>query len=356
MNIVDIIKNFIKKLFGLNDNTKKLPAPVAQPKVVKKVEPNDVWVLSIDGGGIRGIIPTYVLDALEKSLAKKNTDSTISHYFDIIAGTSTGGLIALCLTKHNPLKANEITSMYLHRNAIFFPHPKSFFERLLKEKYSIDNMEALFKEIFKDDTFNTLENNAILMSYDIKTSSSFPMSKQNTPNILLRDAARATTAAPTFYPPLNITIDGVERSLIDGGVIANNPVLWAYANAKVLYPNRKKIHIVSLGNFRKKPTFNADSGSFSWVDITKGNLPIQTLYHSASNENADALSRILPDLDYIRIEYKNEKEEGIKMDDNSPLTINRLTMMSKTVIDENASLLDNLADKLVSYKKSKTTL
>ena len=351
MTFTEFIKNIIKNLFSHSLSQKRLPPPPSLPK--KKEESDDVWVLSIDGGGIRGLISAYVLEALSESLNKKNGNNDIADYFDLVAGTSTGGLIALCLTKKDPLSISEITSMYLHKNEIFFPHPKSFFERLLKEKYSINEMENFFKSIFKDDTFSSLKNNTLIMSYDINSSLPLPLSKETTPNILLKDASRATTAAPTFYPPLNLKINDKEYSLIDGGVVANNPVIWAYAKAKALYPKRKNIHILSIGNFRKKPTFNADSGSFSWIDITKGNLPIQTLYHSASNSNSDALAKMLPDLDYIRIEYKNDKEEGIKMDDNSPLTINRLTMMGKNLVETNKGTIDNIADKLICHKKAK---
>lgn len=350
MNILEFIQKLLS-FFKRKDEVKSLPQP--QAIVHKPVEPQDVWVLAVDGGGIKGLISAYVIEELDKTLKSKNGDAPLSSYFDLIAGTSTGGLITLCLTKTNPISTNDITGLYLHKNGIFFPHPKSFFERLLKDKYSIDGMLKYFDEVFKDDTFNSLTTNALLMSYDIENSTPFPMDKTSTPCMKLKDAAMATTAAPTYYPPFTLKTDDKKYCLIDGGVIANNPTLWAYAKAKELYPNRKRIHVISIGNFRKKPTFNQDSGSFSWLDFSKGNLPIQTLYHSASYENISALAKVFPDLDYIRIEYHNNKEESIKMDDISPLTLNRLTMMGKAVINENKSLITNLADRLISYKKSK---
>lgn len=341
---------FLKSLFFRNKPSQKA-LPDVNKSIVHRPSTRDVWVLSIDGGGIRGIIPAFVLESLEEALKTKGGDGTLSSYFDLITGTSTGGLIALSLAKKNPLTATELTDLYLHKNNVFFPPAKGFIERLLKEKYSTSPMEDYLNELFGSETFSDLEKNALILSYNIATSEVFPMSATYTPNFLLRLASRATTAAPTYYKPLSVMYNDKECSLIDGGVFANDPILWAYTEAKRMYKNCGKIHILSLGNFRKKPVFNTDSGAFSWLDITKGNLPIYTLYHTANQDNAEALASRLTDLDYIRIEYKSESEEGIKMDDTSAFSMNRLSVIGKTVIEENKKLIGNTADKLIAHKK-----
>lgn len=351
MSFVEFLKRFFstKKQYqkSLPDTTKTSLLPT-----IKK----DVWVLSIDGGGIRGIIPSFVLESLEDTLLKKNGEGNIASYFDLITGTSTGGLIALAIAKKNPLSAREITDLYLHKNNIFFPPAKGFIERLLKEKYSVSPMEDYLNELFSSNTFENLTTNTLILSYDIATDNVFPMSNTETPDFLLRVASRATTAAPTFYKPMKIKYKEKEYSLIDGGVFANNPILWAYNEAKKLYTNAGRIHILSLGNFRKKPVFNTESGAFSWLDITKGNLPIYSLYHTAGQDCAEYLAMGIKDLDCIRIEYSSDKEEGIKMDDTSAFTLNRLSVMGKTVIEENKKLIDNIADKLISHKKTKNSI
>ena len=348
MNFIE----FLKRFFWGNKLSQK-----ALPEIVEKAElppvKKDVWVLSIDGGGIRGIIPSFVIEKLEETLEKKGGDGHIASYFDLIAGTSTGALIALALAKQNPLTASEITELYLHKNNIFFPPAKGFLERLLKEKYSTSPIEEYLDEMYKNDTFESLTTDTLILSYDIENDNVFPMSKTITPDFPLKAALRATTAAPTFYKPMNIHYKEKDYSLIDGGVYANNPVIWAYNEAKKLFKDTGKIHILSLGNFRKKPVFNTDSGSFSWLDITKGNLPIYSLYHTAGQDSAEYLAKNIKDLDYIRIEYSSTKEEAIKMDDTSAFTLNRLSVMGKTVIEENNKLIDNIADKLITHKKSK---
>lgn len=322
------------------------PQKEIEPKKHDKKEEKEVWVLSIDGGGIKGLIATYVLRALEVAIQERGGDKPLAHYFDLIAGTSTGGLISLCLSKKEPLTANQIKNLYLQKNEIFFPTPKRFLERLIKEKYSPEPMEAFLKEIFKDDTFEDTHSNVLLTSYDIENTHIFNMSKADTPKLKLRHAARATTAAPTYYPPLYITVGDKNRVLIDGGVYSNNPVLWAYAKARREFPN-SKINILSIGNFKKNVEFETELTSFSWFDVSKGNLPIYTLCQTSQENNADNIARLIPDCNYIRIEYRNEKEDNIKMDDISSLTLNRLSIIGKQLSENYSKLIDDVAVSLV---------
>ena len=338
----------IKTFFSRQPNIE--PLKLSEDK--RKEEKRDVWILSIDGGGIRGIIPAFVLDSLQETLNEmSNTEAPIASYFDLVSGTSTGGLIALCLSKNNPISTKEVKSLYLNKNKIFFPPQNGFFERLIKTKYSDSEMMKFLDEIFKEEKLESLNTNVLIMSYDIQNGEPFALSNGATPGFPLKLAARATIAAPTYYTPLNTIYNGTKRSLIDGGVIANNPVLWAVMKAKLLYPNYNNIHVVSLGNFAKKATFDETSTSFSWIDITRGTLPIYSLYHSASMQNANYIATLSPDIDYIRLDINKENEPAIKMDDTSLSSINRLTLLSNELIQNSDDVIKDTAEKLIRHKK-----
>ena len=123
-------------------------------------------ILSIDGGGIRGIIPGQVLVALERKIIEKtgNSEARISDYFDMIAGTSTGGILTcayLCPDEGNPdrskFTAEEVVNLYLNKGKVIFKkHPfKSLITLwgLLDEKYQSSGLEKALKDYFQDIKF-----------------------------------------------------------------------------------------------------------------------------------------------------------------------------------------------------------
>lgn len=343
----------IKKIIAFLSKYTQDDETVKENNVVeeKEVKLKERFVLSIDGGGMKGLIPTLVLKELSSILNKDGNNKPIKDYFDLIVGTSSGGLITLCLSKNNPNTPDEILNLYIEKCGVFFPPPKNFFERVLNEKFPIDNLEAFLKSHFKDETFSSLSTQVLLTSYDIKNSCIYNLSNKSVPHLELWKAARCTTAAPTYYKPFHFFSEDGEHSLIDGGVVANNPVLWAYTKTRELFPNTDIIHILSLGNFKKEPIFNPDSHSFSWFDITKGNLPIHSLYHHAQVNNADKIASILPDLDYVRIEHNGCKDDIIKMDDTSTATINKLMIIGKNLAENNHEKLENFANNILNYNK-----
>lgn len=223
-------------------------------------------VLSIDGGGIRGIIPAMVLAEIEKRTGKR-----ICELFDIIAGTSTGGILALALTKpksgsNEPeFTASELIGLYENEGHKIFP--KSIWgavRQLRGAKYQEDGLVKLLKDKFGDARLKEALTRVIITSYDLETRKSWFFKSEKARNVPLdeydypmADVARATSAAPTYFRPAKIKgkqwdkakeklIDNIERVLIDGGVQANNPAMCAYAEAVDLNSDAQ-ICVVSLG-------------------------------------------------------------------------------------------------------------
>lgn len=227
-----------------------------------------IKILSIDGGGIRGIIPAMILQQIESKKGKR-----IFELFDLIAGTSTGGIIALGLTKPKnpggqPYEARELVELYEKEGRNIFKtswwRKLPVFRRLPPARYLAGGVETTLKKYFGAAPFdnNNCLKTTLVTSYDTQNRNAVFFNSLVSPvkdgiRIMMKDVARATSAAPTFFPPLNLPVQtaaGATRmSLIDGGVFANNPGMCAYVEAqkiaRQLYPDAEGYEylLVSLG-------------------------------------------------------------------------------------------------------------
>ncbi|KAM1134031.1 hypothetical protein ACFX19_043915 [Malus domestica] len=220
-------------------------------------------VLSIDGGGIRGIIPGTILSFLESELQSDiitlshvdymqkldGKDARLADYFDVITGTSTGGLVTAMLTtpdeNNRPLyAAKDITAFYLENCPKIFPQDSSIVANLAmnlkvlgKPKYDGKYLHSLLKEKLGDKHLRHTLTNVVIPTFDIKRLqpvifSSYQLKKNNNLDALLSDICIGTSAAPYYLPAhqfksTNSTGETREFNLIDGGVAANNPALVA---------------------------------------------------------------------------------------------------------------------------------
>ncbi len=230
-------------------------------------------ILSIDGGGIRGILPGQILVSLEEKLKKldNNPNAAIADYFDMIAGTSTGGILAcmyLCPSESDKTRprfsAQKAVELYLDRGDEIFD--VSFWQKLKSlggisdEKYSEDELVEALEDYIGEIKLNELLKPCLITSYDIKRRKGhfFRSHKAKTDpayNFYVKDAARATSAAPTYFEAARVKADDNQvYPLIDGGVFVNNPTLCAYSEARNLKfdnnrnkPKAAEMMILSLG-------------------------------------------------------------------------------------------------------------
>jgi patatin-like phospholipase/acyl hydrolase len=211
-------------------------------------------VLSIDGGGLRGIIPGQIVVALENKLKLRdnNPDAKIADYFDLIAGTSTGGILTcayLTPDKNNnnrpKFSAEQVVELYLERGDEIFNVP--LFHKiksaggLLDEKYPAKELEDALYDYFDDLKLSQLLKPCLITAYDIKRRNGHFFNKTDAKNdnrwdFYIRDVARATSAAPTYFECSNIkSLGQISYPLIDGGVFVNNPSMCAYAEVREKY-------------------------------------------------------------------------------------------------------------------------
>lgn len=325
-----------------------------------------VLVLSVDGGGVKGLIAAKILQNLEEKTGKR-----ISEIFDVFVGTSTGGLISLFLntpteTGEPAYNATDLVEMYRSLAGTIFSH-SNYLRKVrgmggvLTSRYSAKPYEQLLKRYFKNVTLKQLLNPVAVTSVDIENQKPFIFNsikavKGRQENFFVWEAARATSAAPTFFKPLKIRLrEGNVLTLADGGVGINNPSMLGILMARELYPNAK-ILLVSFStqvsqsktDFRTSGPLGGGSLSLNKKGANLGALVGNLMDVPA--ENAENTTRELLKREgsvYIRIQAEPQTKD-IRMDDGSKKALDSLERIAKDMI-ENDRELKHLRTILPSY-------
>lgn len=217
-------------------------------------------ILSIDGGGIKGLYSSTIIEHLEQRFGQ------MSDYFDMICGTSTGGLIALCLGLKIP--ATEISKIYAEQGQIIFPK-RSKLGGIIRQtfwngKYSDKPLKTVLQSVFGEKKVRDLDNLICVPSYSLTDARPWVFKRDHGKldrdnNTSLVDVALATSAAPTYFPLCEIPIYN-DKQFIDGGVWANNPALVGIIEALTYFVGKDKeftsveiLSVSSLNNTGGKP-------------------------------------------------------------------------------------------------------
>ncbi|MDR2978177.1 MAG: patatin-like phospholipase family protein [Rickettsiales bacterium] len=301
------------------------------------------YILSVDGGGIRGIIPAIILVEIEKRARKP-----ISQIFDLMAGTSTGGIIVTGLCKkderENPqYSANDLIELYREYGPYIFK--SSLFRRSILSwfncaQYPYENIESILEKYFGDDILKNTLSKVLITSYDIHNNCPFFLKswREDRNFIKLKDALRATTAAPTYFAPKYLEVDQERRVLVDGGVLANNPAACTYANSKKLFPN-EEIVLVSIGTGRISNRIKYRKlGKIAWIK------PLLNVMFASSLDVVNyQLGNVIDDR-YIRIQSQL-KIASVEMDNVTSKNIKCLQQEAKAMIEENQEVIDSFAER-----------
>jgi patatin-like phospholipase/acyl hydrolase len=287
-----------------------------------------VRILSIDGGGLRGIVPLLILKEIE------NQGKKIHELFDVIVGTSTGGIIAcgLTCTKDgvNPiLTIDQLIELYTTKGDVIFPYSTNIFSKIIKgvksifnPKFSPKGLDGLLETYFGDMMLSQSLKPIIVSSYDLKNNEVIMFktrlatwSKERF-DVRLKDVCRATSAAPTYLPSYEMLFDGKKRTLVDGGVYVNNPAMAAVAE---VLKTRKDIKIediecLSLGTGNHSESFKTGSwGIANWAQS------ITTVMMQASSKSVVyECEQILEK--YLRVQLEIDDEKRSDMSDSRPAT------------------------------------
>ncbi|XP_056167180.1 patatin-like protein 2 isoform X1 [Syzygium oleosum] len=259
---------------------------------------NLITILSIDGGGIRGVVPGVILACLESELQKLDgEDARIADYFDVVAGTSTGGLLTAMLTapneKNRPLfAAKDIKSFYFDNGPKIFPQNRcsclfssiaQSAKLVLGPKYDGKYLHSLLRDKLGNLRLHQTLTNVVIPTFDIKQLqpiifSSFEVKRKTRLDALISDICIGSSAAPTYLPAHFFqTSDSTgalrDFNLIDGGMAANNPTLIAISE-------------VTREITRKSPAYNSinasEFGRFLVISVGTGSAKVEEKYEAKS--------------------------------------------------------------------------
>ncbi|HRI85668.1 MAG TPA: CBASS cGAMP-activated phospholipase [Ignavibacteria bacterium] len=316
-------------------------------------------ILTIDGGGIRGVLPARILHEIEK-----RTKRPISEIFDLIAGTSTGGILALCLTKPDAkggprFKALDILKLYEEEGKkIFKKSPwKSTMSigSLIDEKFSVTGIEEVLEIYLGETKLSEALTDVIIPSYEIEQRIPFFFKSRKAKDsadydFKMKEVARATSAAPTYFESMKLKASPPVDyfALIDGGVYANNPSMCAYAEAKKVYGDKEDILLVSLGTGELTRRISYEE-SKNWGLIGWARPLLDVVFDGVSRTVEYQLSQILnhdeSDRKFFRFQTKLETGSD-NMDDASATNIRVLKLKAEEMINKSKDDIEELCKML----------
>ncbi len=358
-------------------------------------EANRFRILSIDGGGIRGIAAARIVAELEARIsAAAGEERRIADCFHLLAGTSTGGLIALGLTAPDPeapgrprMSGNDLAAMYRERGPEIFPTRLRFLRSLrawIRPKYPLDRLRRVLEDELGGAPLSEALRDLVVTAYDVRRREvrlfkRWRARQDPERDHLLVDAGLATAAAPTFFPahPLVEGSDGagasVERLLVDGGVFASNPTVAAVVEAlkrrsdepASLRPS--ELLVVSLGTGHHEVAYPQARrwGRLGWILPRSGESPLLSTMFDGQSDAADHWAHILLNHEpgtavpaaegigrgprYHR--FQIDLPPGFAMDDARPDRLKALEAAAERLIEERGEEIDRIAATLAGLDR-----
>ncbi|MFB3777795.1 MAG: patatin-like phospholipase family protein [Bryobacteraceae bacterium] len=321
-----------------------------------------IKILSVDGGGARGLIPAMLLARVEQLTGKP-----VAEIFDLLAGTSTGGILVLGLAMPGPdglprRSAAEMVSLYETETRRIFHRSAAWKFRALgglaEERYRADGIESVLEEYFGDARLKDALSDVLITSYETERRIPFFFKSRAARlrpdyDFPMKWVARATSAAPTYFEPSRIEAGSPRDyySLLDGGLYANNPAMCAYVEAKTLHPDCGDFLVVSLGTGERMHPLRYEDvrgwGLARWAQ------PILSVVLDAASTTVDYQLRHLlrPAADGSRRYWRfqvNLTGCSDAMDDVRPENLRALRLLAESLIRQRADDLESLAALLVA--------
>jgi patatin-like phospholipase/acyl hydrolase len=315
-----------------------------------------VRILAIDGGGIRGLIPAVVLAEIEGRSGRRTAE-----LFDLIAGTSTGGILACGLTRPGEnggpaFTAADLIGLYESEGPEIFH--RSLVKRIesvegyVDERYDDRGLNAALQRYLDGTRLSEAVCDLFITAYEIERRQAFffRSSRARTDpayDFTFVDVARATSAAPTYFEPVRVAdaAGAASYALIDGGVFALNPAMCAYAELSATGRRDEIDLVVSLGtgeHTRRLPYARVkDWGALEWA------RPILDVVFDASADAVDFQLRALMDTRYERLQTRLE-EASDALDDASPENLAALEREAQRLIADRGADIDRICAALTA--------
>lgn len=276
-----------------------------------------------------------------------------------MAGTSTGGILALGLAKpanaHGPLYcASDLAALYEQYGSTIFGRPRWRTllpsGNLLDEKYSVAGLEGVLTQYFGETRLGEATTPVLVTAYE--TERRFPFffrseraREESGYNFRMTEAARATSAAPTYFEPLRLDAEGPADyySLVDGGLYANNPALCAWVEARTLFPEDEFL-VLSLGTGALTRPIPYEAARH-W-GVARWAKPVLDIAFDGVSSTVDHQLRQLLPHRYHRLQPVLSPEQQ-DMDNATPRNIRGLKLLAEAYIREREEDIEQLCLKLL---------
>eukprot|EP01135_Chromosphaera_perkinsii_P008474 Nk52_evm42s1360 gene=Nk52_evmTU42s1360 len=285
------------------------------------------YLLSLDGGGIRGRLTAAFLGEMEKTMKKTHPDFGIRKNFDMFAGTSTGSILAAGLGYLHNIPVEDIESVFGYDNSKVIFGPGDWTNsNTLKCKYGGEGKTEVLRSYFGPLKFNTGTSdltNVVIVSYDLTSGKglAFKNWKSEFNTLDVADCVDCSSAAPTYFPPHSFGFNGQTTWCVDGGVTANNPTLVALSEMFNLYPT-SNIKVLSVGTGHgaeaSAPAIAAQPDEWGILTWFSAGL-IDIMQDTTLTDGI--LSNMMPEGNYIRVEHELLKASPA-LDHYSPSDLN----------------------------------
>lgn len=303
-------------------------------------------ILSIDGGGIRGIIPALVLAEVERRTGRRTAD-----LFDLVAGTSTGGILACALTRPGALAAEDLVGLYEQEGPRIFS--RSLLKRissadgLLDERYGDDGLNDALRRYLGELRLSEATTPILVTAYDLQGRFAFFFRSSRaatdpTYDFPLWEVARATSAAPTYFEPWRVTDVAGARSypLVDGGIYANNPAMCAVAEAG----SAARI-VASLGTGSQIRPYSYERAR-GWGQLEWARPLIDMVFDGQADTVDHQVAAACPPGGYVRLQTALDIAND-DMDDASAQNLRDLRREGEKLIARETARIDDLCRAVV---------
>ena len=319
----------------------------------------NIRVLSLNGGGARGLFTINVLAEIERIIEEKTGQKNIKsgNYFDLITGTSIGGILALGLASGR--SARELEAIFRQQAPLIFPSRSSWFNKCraaFRPRYSSQPLlQAVVNMIGKDTTFNDLDRRVMIPAVNLSTGKPQFFKTPHNPQfnrdgrLKLVDAAMATSAAPTYFTPHYCP--DLDAYFADGGLVANNPSFIGlhevFRDMTTDFPSAsvRDVQILNIGTLGEEYTVSPaalasknNNGYFGlWgmgERLVLMTMTANQLLHKAmllrELKSSDALENYV----YLDDTIPNEAASDITLDNASESSIQNLASRGKQLATE----------------------
>ena len=314
-------------------------------------------ILAIDGGGIRGLIPAVVLADLERRTGRRTAEM-----FDLVAGTSTGGILACGLSRPGDDGAPVFTAADLI--GLYESEGREIFHRSLvkrvesvggyaDERYDDSGLNAALRRYLAGTRLSEAVTDLFMTAYEIERRQAFFFRSSRartdaTHDFTFVEAARATSAAPTYFEPVRVSdvAGAASYALVDGGVFALNPAMCAYAELAATGRRDEIDLVVSLGtgSHTRRLPFEDVRG---WGQVEWARPLVDVVFDGVAQTVDFELGQLLGPERYVRLQI-DLTEASDDLDDAGDRNLEALRREGARLVEERAADLERIAGILTS--------